>query len=96
METHQDSENAHCGGDNAIARTTILRGEQLRRDRAEHANHDLREVNISYTAAQIFEDRTMLLNAYAQFHPSSAEEVRAVVLANTNVPVSTEISRVHL
>lgn len=31
---------------------------------------------------------TLLKNAYPQFHPSSALELRAVVLAKRNTPVS--------
>lgn len=32
---------------------------------------------------------TLLVNVYPQFHPSKASDVRAVVLANKNMPVRT-------
>jgi len=39
---------------------------------------------------------TLLKRAYPQFHPSSAGELRAVVLANKNVPVSPAFTPVSL
>jgi len=51
VETHKYSEDVCCGEDQTVACAAVLRRKELRTDRAEHAVHDLRVVDISSAAA---------------------------------------------
>ena len=41
VSTHHDTEDAVGGRDDSVARTPVLRGEELRRDGVEDAVHDV-------------------------------------------------------
>lgn len=89
--TDHDAEHARRTRSERIPGPAILGGEDLRRDRVQHPIHNLPPhpmVQSAQPPTQRNPKLTLLKNAYPQFQPSSASELRAVVLANRNTPVS--------
>jgi hypothetical protein len=100
--THQDAKNASRSCGKPIPSATVVGWEHLGRDGVQHAIHSLANGYVSQQKGWglcpglEIRSHTLLKNAYPQFHPSSARELRAVVLANRNAPVSPIFTQVCL
>lgn len=95
--THQDAEYACRSCGKPVSRAAVVGREHFRRGRIQHTVHNLQkgkqkwahELTKGGGCPPMSGSPTLLKNAYPQFHPSNSGELRAVVLANRIVPVST-------